>query len=513
LYVAILRDVLARFAVSVDDAPLSKLDKRINVVKDNIAKMASIAGAGFAAVAYGAYKAVSAASNADESLNVLRQTFKGNSDAVVQWSKTIGKEVGRSEYTLQEAAGRFGSFLSPVFKDSGVDITKMSERLAELAVDLGSFYNTSDEEAAMRLFSGMSGETEAVRRLGIDISDSSLKDLHKKSGDKRAYESLDLATKTQLRFTKILADTVDKQGDAARTAGGWANSVKRVQERIKTLTVEIGRRLMPTAKKFLNALEHTVLFVGKAYDFITRQTHSLEVAFGLATIALTRFAYAQAALVVTAPGFLAQLVAYTGAALKSAAAFAKLALTFLVIEDFIGFLRGHKSVFGDFLTEVTGLQKPLQAFEDVMADLASHFMNVMTAIKNMALFIPRVSAALMLGKPLGEAVSGASDMRQDMVDVDKHARQRDTDRRAAFQSAVEAGDYKGAMQHSDPLETKSEAKRRALQTRVDYVSANPDKATEQDYATGLASWSAAKPSMQMQPQNISPAARASRSTG
>jgi hypothetical protein len=180
--------------------------------------MASSAGAGFAAVAYGAYKAVSAASNADESLNVLRQTFKGNSDAVVQWSKTIGKEVGRSEYTLQEAAGRFGSFLSPVFKDSGVDITKMSERLAELAVDLGSFYNTSDEEAAMRLFSGMSGETEAVRRLGIDISDSSLKDLHKKSGDKRAYESLDLATKTQLRFTKILADTVDKQGDAFRSA-------------------------------------------------------------------------------------------------------------------------------------------------------------------------------------------------------------------------------------------------------------------------------------------------------
>jgi hypothetical protein len=300
--------------------------------------------AGWSAAGAGAYYLVDAASDANEQLNVLNATFKGNSDEVIRWSQTLAKELGRSEYTLQEAAGRFGAFLQPVFRGSSMDIAGMSEQLSKLAIDLSSFYNVSEEESIMRLFSGMSGETEAVRRLGIDISDTSLDALNKSNGDNRRLASLSLQEKSLLRFQKIILDTAEKQGDAARTAGGFANTMRRLQEQVKTLTIEMGQGLMPLAMKLAKILETKVIPVLKDLGQTSRALESaFEMAMGATAVLAVSFAILNAQ------------------ALSLGAVMVGL---LFVYDDLQTFLEGGTSVIGDFIKDITGTSDPLRLFNE-----------------------------------------------------------------------------------------------------------------------------------------------------
>lgn len=275
----ILRDVIARFSIAVDSKPLTDLDKQLKKTKETVNAVGTQAGVAFAAMGYGAFELVQMASHATENLNVLHQTFKNDEQAVIDWSKTMGKALGRSTYQLQEYAGRFGSFLAPVFAGTDADIAKMSEDLSGLAVDLASFYDTSEEEAMMRLFSGMSGETEAVRRLGIDISDTSLDALNKSNGDPRRLASLSLQEKTALRLQKIQKDTLDKQGDAVRTAGDLANTFKRLKGQAFDLGTEMGKKLIPATKDLLHIYEE---YLGPMLTDLGMETNAIQHAFELA---------------------------------------------------------------------------------------------------------------------------------------------------------------------------------------------------------------------------------------
>lgn len=335
----ILREIIARFDITADSKPIDELDKKMKRARDTIESLGKQMAAGWAAAGASAYYLVNAASDANESMNVLRQTFKDNSDEVVAWSQNLAKQLGRSEYTLQEAAGRFGAFLQPVFRDSNQDITKMSEQLSALAVDLSSFYNTSEEEAIMRLFSGMSGETEAVRRLGIDISDTSLDALNKKNGDNRRLASLSLQEKTLLRFQKIIQDTAEKQGDAARTAGDFANTTRRLQEQVKTLTIEMGQALLPYAMELARIIETRVIPVLKDLGMTSR---FLESSFELAEYAT---------------GILT--ISFIALNAKAAAMTALMVGLILAYDDLKTFLEGGNSVLGEFITYVTDVKDPL----------------------------------------------------------------------------------------------------------------------------------------------------------
>jgi hypothetical protein len=349
----ILRDVIARFDVTADTSELDKLNKKMNQARENVNAMAKGMAAAWAAAGAGAYYLVNAASDANESMNVLRQTFKENSDEVVAWSQNLAKQIGRSEYTLQEAAGRFGAFLQPVFRGSSQDIAKMSEQLTALAVDLSSFYNTSEEEAIMRLFSGMSGETEAVRRLGIDISDTSLDALNKENGDNRRLASLTLQEKTLLRFQKIIKDTAEKQGDAARTAGDFANTMRRLQEQVKYLAVEMGQALMPAAMKLTHWLEDKAIPLLKDLGQTSTVLGSaLELLVGATGVLAASWLALNPSLVLAGAAFAGIIALY---------------------DDLRSFQQGGNSIIGDFIQETTGTNDPLKWFSDQMQEVVGKF--------------------------------------------------------------------------------------------------------------------------------------------
>ncbi len=384
--------------------------------------------------------------------------------------------MGRSQYSLQEYAGSFGSFLDPVFAGTGKDIAAMSEQFAELAVDLASFYNTSDEEARMRLFSGLSGETEAVRRLGINIADARLAELNKElHGQQAIYKYLSLREKTELRMIAIMRDTVTKQGDAARTADSWANSLKRVQDKFRDFSVRLGKRIMPTAKKLLLLLEGGMESVAKAVDYVTRQTHTLEVVLAM-VVAKLGYATAAAASFMFQMKYLPMVVAYMGELALAMGRFAKHAAVFLIFEDFIGFLQGHQSVIGGVISELYGVQDPIDALSGSFEELEMRIANMVTRLQN----LPEAIKAAVTG---GDAMTV---LNTGTVDVDQKQRDAQQSKERQFQAAVERGDPNAATGFRRSGEDPREANDRFKRQRKTYVQQNPMKATPTDVKYGFA---------------------------
>lgn len=472
----LLRDVLARFAVLVDDTPLTKLDKRIERVKDNLAKFAKITAGGLALGAAGAYKLIDSASRAAEIMNVLQRTFEGNSDSIVAWSKTMSKELGRSEYSLQDYASKFGAFLEPQFRGTKQDISEMSKRLSELAVDLASFYNTSDEEASMRLFSGLSGETEAVRRLGIDISDTSLSDFNHKRGDNRNMAQLNLQ-ETLLRYEKILSDTVKKQGDAKLTASGWANSLRRLTDQFKTLSTRVGQLLIGPATKLLWWGERMT----QSFETLTLKTSAWQAAFATATsvglVYGARWLLLHKDLVKWADLLNKEFWTMNLRVLGIVGAF-------LLLEDLFTLMRGGKSVWGDFITQMSGVQRPVDVLEASFEKLAQYANNFYIALTKISTWTP---PALLYRLAKGITGNGFG------MDADKLEFQQETysegrarNRPRALDDAVIAGDktaYIKAQEGSGLSDTEIDsawARDRKTALRSKRVQAN-----EQDLGSGF----------------------------
>ena len=130
--------------------------------------------------------------------------------------------------------------------------------MTKLAVDVASFNNANDVETMNAFQSALVGNHEAVRRFGIVITETELKNELLRMGVTKTYNEIDAATKVQARLNLIMAGTGDAQGDATRTADSFANTSRALKSELSELGDEIGLTLVPSFTKLANkAIEAT----------------------------------------------------------------------------------------------------------------------------------------------------------------------------------------------------------------------------------------------------------------
>ena len=125
------------------------------------------------------------------------------------------------------------------------EAAKLSTNLTKLAVDVASFNNASDTETMDLFKSALVGNHEAVRRFGIVITETELKQELLRMGIKKNSNQVDAQTKVQARLNLILAGTTDAQGDATRTAGSFANRQRALRAELSEVGDELGLTLQP----------------------------------------------------------------------------------------------------------------------------------------------------------------------------------------------------------------------------------------------------------------------------
>lgn len=207
----------------------------------------AIAGIGIAEVAK---KSVELASNLVEVQNVVDTTFGESSGKIDSWSKTALNAFGLSELQAKQFNGTMGALM----KSSGItgdSLVTMSENLSGLSGDFASFYNLPIEEAFEKIKSGISGETEPLKSLGINMSVANLQAYALSQGITKSYQSMNQAEQTQLRYNYLMNVSKDTQGDFNKTSDTFANQMRIAQTNLSQMGAAIATKVLPYLNKLL----------------------------------------------------------------------------------------------------------------------------------------------------------------------------------------------------------------------------------------------------------------------
>ena len=233
-------------------------------------KLMGFAGAfgGLMVLKQQATQAIDYASDLTEVQNVVDVAFGQSAAVVNEWSKTTLDAYGLNELSSKRFAGTMGAML----KSSGLAgdaVVDMSMKITELAGDMASFYNLDGEEAFNKLRSGISGETEPLKQLGINMSVANLEAFALAQGIETAYSEMSQAEQVMLRYNYLMSVSQDAQGDFARTSGSFANQVKLLGENWQSFTGELATGVLPILSATIGMLNSALGFLADNWSILS----------------------------------------------------------------------------------------------------------------------------------------------------------------------------------------------------------------------------------------------------
>lgn len=257
---------------------LNGLNKSTTKATSGISSAFKKLGKGFAvgAIVTGLVKvgkeAVNLASDLQEVQNVVDVAFGSASEEINKFAANAVKQFGLSEYAAKKAASTFMSMANGLGL-SAEDGKLMSVQLTGLAGDMASFYNVSQDVAQTALNGVFTGETEALKKFGVVMTQANLEAFAMSRGITKSYQSMSEAEKVALRYNFVLNATKNAQGDFERTSGGWANQVRLLSENFKSLMTILGKGLV-------QVLTPVVQMLNKLLSYLIAIGNSIAKVFG-----------------------------------------------------------------------------------------------------------------------------------------------------------------------------------------------------------------------------------------
>lgn len=253
-----------------------KVESQVSKIKNAFKKVALVLGItlSVAAIASFGKACIELGSDLEEVQNVVDVTFRSLSEQVNQFAKGAIEQFGLSELSAKKYASTMGAMLKSMgfTTDAAAD---MSMALTGLAGDIASFYNLSGDEAFTKIRSGISGETEPLKQLGINLSVANLEAFALTQGMNKAYNSMTQQEQALLRYNYLLSVTTDAQGDFARTSDSWANQTKILAERFNQVKASIGQGLINVLLPVIKVLNQLISKIAVAADAFKRFTEIL----------------------------------------------------------------------------------------------------------------------------------------------------------------------------------------------------------------------------------------------
>jgi hypothetical protein len=241
-----MNNAFARFSSNVEGRAVAALKGLIPSFKQ--VAIAGVAGLGAAATA--SFKLAQMASDLQEAQSKVNAVFGASGREIEEFAKTTATSMGITRQATLETAGTLGNLVQAfgISKDQAAD---MSQRLIVLAADLSSFNNVPIDQVFEALRSGLTGETEPLKKFGVAINDVRLKQEAMNMGLYDGKGALDITAKTQAAYALILKDTALAQGDVERTSGGFANQMRFLKAGLQDAATELGTYLLPYFERFV----------------------------------------------------------------------------------------------------------------------------------------------------------------------------------------------------------------------------------------------------------------------
>lgn len=260
-----------RFRKATDDATASsgRLGGAFGSLKQGAASGLGLAGvvgiAGLTATAIGGVvdtigNAITAASNLSETQGKVGVVFGSSSKEVLAWGQNAATAMGLSTNQALAAAAQYGNLFVSLGQSKSA-AADMSTNMVKLAGDMASFNNASIEDTLAAIQAGLVGETEPLRRFGVNLNDAALRQQALDMGlVKTTKETLPASVKMQAAYALILEQSTTAQGDFARTSEGLANQQRIAAARVEDALTRVGSAITPIAQTVVPMLADA--FVG-----------------------------------------------------------------------------------------------------------------------------------------------------------------------------------------------------------------------------------------------------------
>jgi len=212
-------------------------------------------------------QAIEYASDLQEVQNVVDVAFGNSAGIINSWSKTAMNAYGLSELS----AKRYASTMGAMLKSSGLlgnAVNQISMDLTGLAGDMASFYNLDTDEAFNKIRSGISGETEPLKQLGINMSVANLEAYAMAQGIEKSYSAMSQAEQVMLRYNYLMSVSSDAQGDFARTSDSYANQVRMLEQNWQGFTGTIASQVIPVLGSAIGLLNSGVTLLADNWSYI-----------------------------------------------------------------------------------------------------------------------------------------------------------------------------------------------------------------------------------------------------
>lgn len=210
-------------------------------------------------------------SDLNEVQSVVNVVFPNMTEKVNEFSKKAVKTAGLSETMAKKYVGLFGS-MAKQFNFTESQAYDMSTQLTQLAGDVASFYNISQDLAYIKLKSVFSGETETLKDIGVVMTQNALDEYALANGYGKTTSAMTEQEKVALRLAFVQKQLSAASGDFIRTSDSWANQVRVMQLQLQSLKATVGQgliNLFTPVLKVINTLLGKLATLANAFKSFT----------------------------------------------------------------------------------------------------------------------------------------------------------------------------------------------------------------------------------------------------
>ena len=212
-------------------------------------------------------KAIELGSDLQEVENVVSSVFTTMSDQVDEFAKNAAETAGLSETMAKRYTGTFGA-MAKAFGFAESEAFNMSTSLTQLAGDVASFYNLTQDEAYTKLKSVFTGETETLKDLGVVMTQSALDSFAMAEGLGKTTKQMSEQEKVALRYRFVMNQLSTASGDFLRTSDSWANQTRLLKLNLESIMATFGQGLInffTPVIKLINTLLSKVATLANAF--------------------------------------------------------------------------------------------------------------------------------------------------------------------------------------------------------------------------------------------------------
>lgn len=232
------------------------------------------------AIFTGLKNAINDAMESIETDNMFNTVFGSSANEMNKWVKEVNKTLGLGITNTKQYTATI-SQMGRAMGLSGTQAREMSQKMALMAGDISSFYDTDIANVQADLRSALSGSFETMDKYGIVLRATTIQQFAYANGIAQTGAELTNAQRAMATTMMIEQQLGLANGDLARSINSPANQARILRSNLADLSVALGKCFMPIVTVVLPILNSFVAGLTTTINAIANFISQVFALFGV----------------------------------------------------------------------------------------------------------------------------------------------------------------------------------------------------------------------------------------